>query len=412
MDESRLKIAHHAYRTVPAYRRLLEKSNMTLDEIMIPHNWIHLPRMEKTDAVMHPGQMISEEYLALLATNRLFRAHTSGSTGTYLDVYWNPDDYRNSLLPLWMERWKTAGIHPRDNVCFFNTVLENDEAYKYDKNKLIISKSNLDEEKLKDIYKKILDFSPKWLLIHPGMATILCDLIEKNQLPAIPSLTYVELTGEMIFDHLKERIKRNLSCIVKGHYGTMEVSTIGYEYGEYYRVYKESTFIEILDQQGNQVKEGEIGNIYVTSLHNHAMPFVRYGIGDYGSLITKEKNGRTETLLKLTSGRKNDWLTLSDGKKIPPDTLLKPIEIINNIYENVIYQFQVTQTAPDKLQLMVVIDPEFQNDEFVLLYKRYLNEPWAQKMHFTFNFQKSIYPDTTTGKVRWFINKCKEEKNI
>ena len=31
--------------------------------------------------------------------------------------------------------------------------------------------------------------------------------------------------------------------------------------------------------------EDEAGNIYVTTCHNHVMPFIRYGIGDIGSLI-------------------------------------------------------------------------------------------------------------------------------
>lgn len=408
INDPRLKIACHAYQTVPAYRELLERNGMTIAQIQQGDNWDGIPLMEKADAVMNPGRMISEEYLALLVTEQLWRTHTSGSTGTYLDVYWEPSDYQSSLLPLWMDRWRSAKIHPRDKVCFFNTVLEKDETYKFNKNALIISKSNLDDVRLRKIYDVIMDFSPKWLLIHPGMAAVLCDLIEKDQLPVIPSVTYVELTGEMVLDNLKQRIEKNFSCIVRGHYGTMEVSTIGYECGEYYRLYEESTFVEILDGQGNHVREGEVGNIYVTSLHNCAMPFVRYGIGDRGSLITREQNGRKETLLKLTSGRKNDWLSLPDGRKIPPDILLKPIEVMNNVYENVVYQFQVRQTDSVRLQISVVMDSEFSENQFIQYYRELLNEPWAREIQFDFCFHEKIQPGADTGKIRWFINECKE----
>lgn len=403
MSEDRINMAYHAYRTVPAYRRLLEKKGMQLNEIGDADNWENIPLIEKSDAVMNPEKMISEEYLGLLATGRLLRTHTSGSTGTYLDVYWEETDYQNSLLPLWVERWKTAGIHPRDKVCFFNTVLENDQEYKYDKNALIISKSNLDDAKLRFIYNKIVDFSPKWILIHPGIASVLCSLIEEEQLPVIPSVRYVELTGEMVLDQLKKRIERDFSCIVKCHYGTMEVSTIGYEYDRGYRLYKESTFVEILDNEGNPVRKGECGNIYVTSLHNHAMPFVRYGIGDYGKLLEKEGDDKKQ-ILELTRGRKNDWLTLPDGKRIPPDILLKPVEVLNERFENVVYQFQTRQKGKDQLQMHVVMDSEFEPEEFIRYYKELLTESWMSQMQIEFVFSDKIQPGSDTGKICWFLS--------
>lgn len=412
MNDARMKIASHAYRTVPAYRKLLDKENGCVDDIGQKIKWEDLPLIEKSDAVMKPEQMISEEYLGFLVTGRLIRTHTSGSTGTYLDVYWEAAGYQKSLMPLWMDRWRAARIHPRDKVCFFNTVLENDEKYRIERNRFIVSKINMDSSRLKEIYFQIVEFSPKWLLLHPGIAAILCDMIEKEQLPPIPSVEYVELTGEMVFSDLKQRIERDFSCVVRCHYGTMEVSTIGYECGQYYQLYEDSTFVEVLDEEGNPVGEGENGNIYVTSLHNYAMPFVRYGIGDCGKIVTKVIKGKESSLLELTKARKNDFLSLPDGTRVPPDILLKPVEVINQAFENVVYQFQAKQISLKQVQLYIVLDDEFPAQEFIQYYNQILNEPWKDDMKFEYFFRENLLPESTTGKVCWFRNELRRYEGI
>ncbi len=404
MNETRRKMVRHAYKTVPVYRNLLEKKGISIEELDKEDGWEKVPLIEKMDVAMCADQMISEDYLGLLVTGKLIRSRTSGSTGTYMDIYWEESDYQCSLIPLWMERWKVAGVHARDKVCIFNTVLPGDEKFRLHKNTLIFSKSNLDDNRLKEIYAQMLEFSPRWILIHPGIASLLCDLVEKEQFPAISSVVYVELTGEMVLDQLKKRIEKDFSCNVKCHYGTMEVSTIGYEEGEYYKINETSTFVEVLDKDGMPVPEGETGNIYVTSLHNYAMPFVRYGTGDRGQLLTKEIEGKKVKLLKLTKARKNDFLNLPDGRKIPPDILLKPIEIINEVYENVVFQFQVRQTEKDHLLLTIVMDDEFLKDDLVQFYKEMLTESWAYQMHFDFVFSNHIQPELDTGKICWFSN--------
>lgn len=155
LNTRRMEMAQHAYQTVPAYRKLFEETNLS-DEVLKDETlWSKLPLLEKDWAVKHSDEMISEEFLADFSMGRLVKAHTSGSTGTYMDVYWEAADYQNSLLPLWMERWKVAKIHPRDKVCFFNTVLENDKKYVITKNSMIISKSNLNIKSIKELYYQI-----------------------------------------------------------------------------------------------------------------------------------------------------------------------------------------------------------------------------------------------------------------
>lgn len=71
---------------------------------------------------------------------------------------------------------------------------------------LEFSKSNLNEQKLLDIYKAIFDYKPVWLLLQPCIAELLCWVKEKNNLLTIDSVKYIECTGEMLSDELRMRV--------------------------------------------------------------------------------------------------------------------------------------------------------------------------------------------------------------
>lgn len=197
--------------------------------------WEKLPLVKKNQIVLQQDKFISDDYLGELVMGRLNRTHTSGSTGTYLDVYWSKTDMSAALLPLWMERFRQAGVRTNDKVCLFNTTLQED--YQINGNKMLISKQKLNREKLIRIYQKMEEFNPSWLLVHPGIAQMILQMVKEEQLPILPNLKYIELTGEMVPAGLKQSLEKVFSCQVRSHYGTMEVGTIGYEYQEIYQLF-------------------------------------------------------------------------------------------------------------------------------------------------------------------------------
>ena len=48
-------------------------------------------------------------------------------------------------------------------------------------------------------------------------------------------------------------------------------------------------FIEIINEDGSIVNDGESGEILITDLYNMAMPFIRYKVGDLGIIKNGEK---------------------------------------------------------------------------------------------------------------------------
>lgn len=292
---------------------------------------------------------------------------------------------------------------------FFNTLLPDNKNYLYEKNTLIISKSNMTRERLRKSYELMRKFEPKWLLLHPSMAMMLCEIVEKEKLPAIPTLVYMELTGEMFLESQRVRLEKLFSCIVKSHYGAMEVNSMGYEEEKgKYRLFETAAYVEILDDNGKVLKNGEEGNIYVTSLHNYAMPFIRYGIGDCGKIVTECDGGKESRILQLSDTRKNDLFYLEEGAGIPPDGLLKPVDIINSMEDYAVYQFRAVQVEYRTIEIYAILNGDFDKHSFMNHYMKLLEPAFSKGIQYRFIFQdEDMFPDKITGKLGWFESKCK-----
>ncbi len=403
MKRNCFSIARYAYENVPFYKRILIDKGISAEELFCEkEGWNQLPIIEKKDVAEHNSAMISEDFLGLYARDKLISSHTSGTSGSQVDVYWERGDYCKSLLALWAERWHQAGIHPRDRVCYFNTMLENETLFQYKKNSLIISKKGLSYEKLVGVMDEIVRFRPKWLLLHPTIALLICEIMEQEHIH-IPSISYIELTGEMIIPSLIKRLKNCFQCVVKAHYGTMEVNTIGYEFSqEKYALFENSTYVEILDENGNVLPDRKNGYIYVTSLHNRAMPFVRYGVGDMGFIEKYTTESGEIRLLTLSCAKRGEHILFLDGARISADVLLEPVSFLSGMGEKIVYQIIAKQVSQKEIQITFVIDNEIDRQEFINFYLQNLPSELLQSFNFMFYFKDRVQNPDNTGKVGWY----------
>lgn len=85
-------MAEYAYQNVPLYRDKLREMGASWQEVAGRDEWNKLPVIEKNQIVKHADNLISEKYVADVAMERLIHTHTSGSTGTFLDIYWNKEE--------------------------------------------------------------------------------------------------------------------------------------------------------------------------------------------------------------------------------------------------------------------------------------------------------------------------------
>ena len=88
----------------------------------------------------------------------------------------------------------------------------------------------------------------------------------------------------------------------------------------------EMIIVEILDDQGHPVKQGELGEVVVTPLGVTGMPLIRFRTGDLSYMIHEPcKCGRTTPRLAPISGRKHQMLKYR-GTTLFPNAILDALE--------------------------------------------------------------------------------------
>ncbi len=75
-----------------------------------------------------------------------------------------------------------------------------------------------------------------------------------------------------------------------------------------------SLIVEVVDDEGNACDIGVPGRVLVTSLHNFAMPLIRYDIGDIAEFGEPCDTGLNWPVINQVNGRIRDSITLPDGE--------------------------------------------------------------------------------------------------
>lgn len=407
MNKKIQEIVNYAYKNVQYYRDRSDSVNGVLTE----KEWQNIPILTKNEVVMNQDSLISNPSIIKYINNQLRIEHTSGSTGKCLEVLWEEGDYQRSLLPLYIRRIKYHGIHPDDKLCFFYTVRskEKEDVEFVEKNQtLAFSKSNLNAKKMLEIYDKMKRFEPAWILGQPSVLLLLADTIVENRLEPIFSIKYIELTGEMLFPATRKRIEDVFKCQIANHYGTIEVSSIAYECPCGNLHLTDSTYTEIIDSEGNVQRDGKEGEVCVTSLVNKAMPLIRYNIGDKAIISSGNecKCGSSNKILKLTTGRINDYISTRTGERVNSYIFVRAIEIVNHIFPQAIKQFQIVQDDYLHFSIIFAIDNDYNSKDISELFVRSVWQNELKQAIYHFEFVHELFP-SDNGKLSYFMNNIK-----
>ena len=222
------------------------------------------------------------------------------------------------------------------SVCYDGNKIINlvDKELVQDGRNLVFSKIGLTYERIKEIYREILEFNPEWLMLQPSVAYFIAEVVKNEKLPIPSSLKYFELSGEYLFDEYRKTIEEAFGIKTVNMYGCNKTNEIAYEYPDgKLHVISNNVIVEVI--KDNKTVYDEEGDIYVTSLKNYAMPFIRYETGDRGILHKENK----ELILKLKSGRASDFILLENGEKLNSYVFENILEYTNENMSTVIKQF-------------------------------------------------------------------------
>jgi phenylacetate-CoA ligase len=117
----------------------------------------------------------------------------------------------------------------------------------------------------------------------------------------------------------------------------------------HYHCQSESVLVEVLNDAGEPCGPGEIGRVVLTSLHNFAMPLIRYVNRDYAEVGQPCPCGRGLPTIRRLLGRERNMAIGLDGQRFWP-------EVNRGVWSSVqeVEEVQLVQTEPDHIEIRAV----------------------------------------------------------
>ncbi len=249
------------------------------------------------------------------------------------------------------------------------------------------------------LYDLIRQGRPNILYCYPSYLLVMMDAVPLKDLKEL-SLKYIGTHSEQTTQSERDTIGEAFACPVYDDYGATEVGPIAFQCEEkQYHVVDHNVYVEILNEGGERVSQGERGEIVVTDLRNRIMPLVRYRTGDYGTESVSEGCScvwRNTRKVGCIEGRVEDAFRLPSGARVPSGQLIGPLGFCS---VRVVRRWQIIQEEVDAFRVVVEQGSMFQQnavEELVARFRKLVGEP----VRVTIEYVGENYWDT--GKRRVF----------
>ncbi|APH39572.1 phenylacetate--CoA ligase family protein [Methanohalophilus halophilus] len=185
------------------------------------------------------------------------------------------------------------------------------------------------------------DFGVTVINCTPSYALYLAETAEEMDILDKLSLRIGTFGGEPWSSSTRKDIENVFGMKAYDSYGLSELIGPGVafecEEQDGLHIWDDHFLVEVLDSNGEQVAEGEKGELVLTSLTKEAFPVIRYHTGDITRLLESEcACGRTSTRISRIMGRADDMLIVR-GINVFPSQIEDVLVGINEITD----QFQI-----------------------------------------------------------------------
>jgi phenylacetate-CoA ligase len=388
----RLKaLVAHAEKSVPYYRELFRKENIDSRDINSFDDFSRLPILTKDILRNNLERLKAENF----AEYHPIKTETSGSTGGVTSLYRSKyqESFRKAVL--W-RFYHQQDFRFRDLMFSITRPKYGDQdapIYDHDRitNNVVINTDLIIHGKCMKIIPLFEKYYPKMIRAHPNTLCVLADhLIDTGRAPI--SIPIIAVYGEMTYPHVLRILKQAFQAKFLEYYGNREnsIAAWGYADGKLFEV-SEYCHLEVEEQNSDLLDPG-CGSIISTSLHNYAVPLIRYNSEDIGKSLGYLDNDIPYPAIEVTGGRGKDLLLSRDGLIVP--YLPGYFEDSNT---NKLRKHQIEQVSLDRVILRIVPLPEFDRakDEPVLL--DYYKKVTAGKFEIEIEYVDDI-PFTDGGK--------------
>jgi phenylacetate-CoA ligase len=386
-QDERLAELFKAARGIPFWDRMFAKAED--GELVRARQFLaKLPVTSKKDLSSEPLENVARKHLLRMSDHD----HTSGSTGRPFQFYF---DWHAGLRSFAVtERiFRTAGRGKRYGIVYMRW-RERNGFTPYHEWFFLRGfhgvKHRLDE------FRKLAARFPQGFMLYGYASSVLevARQVEKEHI-ALP-LRATLATGESVGEADRKYLERVTGVPFYSVYASREAGYLASECEERrLHLSEEWALVEIVDEHGIPLSSDKEGRVVVTVFDNITMPFIRYELGDRGT-ISEElcPCGRTSRTIRFR-GRSAEMIETEGGRTV---ALLDVTSMIDRFWEAV-RQFHIIQTGTLSFVIKVVPGPAFNVDkERLELLLIQLLHPEAQ---ITWEKTEEI-PEAKSGKAVYF----------
>jgi len=359
----------YVYDQVPYYRTLFRELNLQPKDICTVEDLEKLPILTK--------EIIKANWEALkpasLPSQKYDSRATGGTTGTPMQYRVSHHD-RCLAAALLYRGWGYGGYELGDRMVFLaGSSLDVGtkpwlirKGHEITRNLRKLSSFDMADAEMRQYADLLNSFEPRFMRGYASSIYFFARWLDQNDVAA-PTLRAVFTTAERLYPNMRKRIGEVFGCDVYDTYGLNDGGVTAFECAEHSGLHIDTdrSIMEVVDSDHRQIARGH-GEILATSLHNFAMPFIRYSTDDLATVVDDECGcGRHTRLLEEVVGRSVDMFVTPEGKNVHGWFFL----LIFWEHGHGIKEYQLVQTAIDTIIIRIVPDHEFDPNEIETIRK-------------------------------------------
>ncbi len=393
----------HAYANVPFYARAFASRGVTLADIKTADDLARLPLIAKADLRKEPEAFLA----ANLPRQDWVTFRTSGSTGQPLDFY-----YDREAMRLLVEMQRTGFIgkfwrlyrpgtilgkgytrvdvsHPHGVFAMYRQTLPTPPRYP-----LLSVYDPVDI-----IFDKLVEIQPDLIFSYGSFYEVMLMNLPASALRRIRPKVLVFFSDAMR-PTVRAAVNELWGCEIFGVYGSAEGQMLGYECVHHsgYHLFDGLCAFRIVDDDGQEVKAGERGQLILSNLFNKAMVLLNYRQADIVVKGDPCPCGCPLPKISALEGQVDDMLILPDGRALSPGIIGWPL-----VQGLGVDQFQIVQHDRKRITLRAATrrKPTDALTQALVANPRALLSP---DVNVTVEYVDQILPDPRTGKLKEVIS--------
>ena len=367
-----------------------------------PEDLRRLPVLQKETLRQQQQQIESDEYL--VGKKRYQSVHSSGTTGTAIHVKVSQECFEREYAFRWVHRsW--GGNHLGDKVATFAghpvvpTVRMEPPFWRLNwlERQVLFSSQHITPETLPHYADQLVCMQPDLIHGYPSSLYLVASYLNAEGIDTVrPKAVYT--CAETLLDYQRTLIESVFGCKVFNWYGNTELTAhiVECEKGSLH-VKSDHSLIEIIREDGEPARPGEIGEMVGTGFGNYATPLIRYATGDTARVSDRRcECGRPGPIIEELIGRVEDIIVTPDGRHVGRlDHVFK--DMLN------VAEAQILQDTVHAVRIRMVKRPEFGESDMRLL-EQELRLRLGPAIRLDYEFMDRI-PRLPNGKFRFAVSK-------